>query len=313
MLKNRLFKFSRSIIKIILPIFYNLFLFFKVNRRVINFLEEKSFHSNNNQNFSKLLDNLLLDKKIIAIDVGARGGFNSDNSFHQRYNKFFEKILVEPDRDGEENSGKNIINKGLWSKKEKKNLYLLGRRLGSSSMYLPDESKFDLHDIKKQDFKDFKVTKTLEVDCDTIENLLSSLKVKELDYLKIDTQGAELEILKGLGNFFPLLIKVEAHIHSMYKDTPGWNELINYLHELNYVVIDWKGIGKHNTRVPAEMDMIFIPNFNNEKGKNLIIKSQKKFLSLLLIFGQINLLKTLIKKLNIEFNQLEKYQDFYFY
>ena len=98
----------------------------------------------------------------------------------------------------------------------------------------------------------------------------------------------------------------------MYKDTPGWNELINYLHELNYVVIDWKGIGKHNTRVPAEMDMIFIPNFNNEKGKNLIIKSQKKFLSLLLIFGQINLLKTLIKKLNIEFNQLEKFQDFYF-
>ena len=40
------------------------------------------------------------------------------------------------------------------------------------------------------------------MDCDTIENLLSSLKVKELDYLKIDTQGAELEILKGLGNFF---------------------------------------------------------------------------------------------------------------
>ena len=49
----------------------------------------------------------------------------------------------------------------------------------------------------------------------------------------------------------------------MYKNVPKWNELLSYLYNLNYVVIDWKSIGDHKTRIPAEMDMIFIPNFNN--------------------------------------------------
>ena len=39
---------------------------------------------------------------------------------------------------------------------------------------------------------------------------------------------------------------------------------------MNYVLIDTKGIGRHNVRIPAEADMIFIPNFNNEDGKKLI-------------------------------------------
>jgi hypothetical protein len=29
----------------------------------------------------------------------------------------------------------------------------------------------------------------------------------------------------------------------MYKDVPSWHKLLNHLYELNYVVIDWKGIG----------------------------------------------------------------------
>ena len=47
--------------------------------------------------------------------------------------------------------------------------------------------------------------------------------------------------------------------------------------ELNYVAIDWKGIGNHNSRIPAEAEMIFIPNFNNEKGKDLNLKIRKNF------------------------------------
>ena len=43
------------------------------------------------------------------------------------------------------------------------------------------------------------------------------------------------------------------------------------------MLIDLKGIGGHSTRIPAEADMIFIPNFNNETGKNLIIENKEKF------------------------------------
>ena len=115
-----------------------------------------------------------------------------------------------------------------------------------------------------------------------------------------------------MSNYNPLLIRLEVHIFSMYKDVPSWNELLNYLYKMNYVLIDWKGIGSHNTRIPAEMDMIFIPNFTNDEGKKAILNSKSKFLSLMLIFGQLNLLKIIMRKFNIQNQEIEKVEDLYF-
>jgi FkbM family methyltransferase len=314
MLKKRFLKLSRSLLKLILPITFKILIKLKLNRRVINYLHERSYNSNNLYDFTGNIKNLLKDKKIVALDVGAQGGFNSDNFFPSKYNYFFEDILIEP-IESEINKLKEkkfVINKGVWSEKEKKKLFILDNRLGSSSMYKPDIKNFDLHEIKKDDYKNYDVTRTTEIECDSIKNLLSELDLKNLDYLKVDTQGAELEIIKGLGVYRPLLIKIETHIYSMYKNVPSWHKLLNLLYELNYVIIDWKGIGKHNTRVPAEMDMILIPNFNNDNGKNLITGSKEKFISLMMIFGQLNLLKLILKRLGINMKDIEKIEDLYF-
>ena len=180
-------------------------------------------------------------------------------------------------------------------------------------MYKPNPFFFDLHKIKKKNYQDYNITKEVEVHCNTLDDSLSALKISKLDYLKIDTQGAELEILRGIGNYRPLLIKIESHIHSMYKNVPSWNELLDCLYKLNYLVIDWKGIGSHATRVPAEMDMIFIPNFNDDIGKKLILENEDKFTSLMLIFGQINLLKIIAEKNNFRsFNKINNLQDLFF-
>ena len=314
MLKKIILKLFRSLIKIILPIVFKILIKLKLNRRVINFLNDKSYNSNNSYNFTKTIKNILNDKKIIALDVGAQGGFNSDNFFPKKYNCFFENILIEPiEAEAKKlNKDKYTINKGVWSKQERRKLYILDNRLGSSSMYEPDINNFDLHNIRKDNYKNYDITRTIEINCDSINNLLTELNLKNLDYLKIDTQGAELEILNGLGNYKPLLIKIEAHIFSMYKDVPSWHKLLNLLYELNYVVIDWKGIGEHNSRVPAEIDMILIPNFNNDNGKNLIINSKQKFISLMLIFGQLSLLKLILKRFNVNMKDLEKIEDLYF-
>ena len=308
------YKISKSLIKLILPLIYKILIKFKLNRRVINFLSDKSYRSNEKHNFSSLISDLLKNEKIISLDVGAQGGFNSDKFFPSKYNCFFKDILIEPINSEAKKLKHNkfIINKGLWSKKEKKKLNIFENRLGSSSMYEPDEELFDLHDLKKKDYKNYKVTSSVEIECDTLTNQLKELEINKLDYLKIDTQGAELEILKGIGEYRPLLIKVEAHFFSMYKNVPNWNKLVSFLYDLNYTLIDFKGIGNHSTRIPAEADMIFIPNFNNKNGKKLILDNKDKFMSLMLIFGQLKILQVILKRFQIELNDLEKLEDNYF-
>jgi FkbM family methyltransferase len=309
-------KVGKSFSKILFPLLFKVFFFFKINRRAVNFFSEKSFFANNNHNFIDLISFLLNQKKIVALDVGAQGGFNSDQFISSKYNHFFEPILIEPIKEEAEKLKKNnehVIENGLWSFQTKKKIYILKNRLGSSSMYEPNTNLFDLHKIKKKDYQNYNITKEVEVQCETLNDSLSALKINKLDYLKIDTQGAELEILKGIGEYRPMLIKIESHIHSMYKNVPSWNELLDYLYKLNYLVIDWKGIGSHATRVPAEMDMIFIPNFNDENGKKLILENENKFISLMLMFGQISLLKIISNKNNFKSSeQINKIQDLFF-
>ena len=99
----------------------------------------------------------------------------------------------------------------------------------------------------------------------------------------------------------------------MYKDVPCWSELLNYLHKLNYMVIDWKGIGSHTTRIPAEMDMIFVPNFKNKEGQDLIAANENKFVSLMLIFGQLDLLKIISDTCELSSsNEINNFEDRFF-
>jgi hypothetical protein len=58
--------------------------------------------------------------------------------------------------------------------------------------------------------------------------------------------------------------------------------------------------------------LIFIPNFNNKSGEKRIIENKNKFISLMLIFGQLKLLQIIMKRLHLEDNELEKLEDFYF-
>ena len=307
-------KIRTSITKLILPILYKLLQLLKANTRMVNFLINKKIYANNSYNFQKNIESLLKNKKLIGLDAGAQGGFNSDKFFPEKYNKYFESVLIDPLKNSlEKDKNKHIVNKGLWSSKGVRKLYILNKRPQSSSMYEPDKNSLTIYDFKEKDFQLFEVSKTKMVECDTIDSSLKELKINNLDYLKIDTQGAELEILKGLGEYKPLMIKCEVQIFSMYKKEPSWTEVTDYLYKLGYIVSDWKNIGSHATRTPVEMDMVFIPNFLSDFGKKLILEKEKEFISLMLISGQINLLKKVSKILDFKNSQFYlKTEDKYF-
>ena len=307
-------KIRTSITKLILPSLHLILKLLKANTRTVNFLNDKKTNANNSYNFQTNIEKLLKNKKLIGLDVGAQGGFNSDKFFPERYNKYFESILVDPLKNSlEGKESTHTINKGLWSSKGVRKLYILNKRPQSSSMYEPDKKSLSIYGFEEKDFHLFDVSKTETVECDTLSSSLKALNINTLDYLKIDTQGAELEILKGLENYRPLLIKCEVQIFPMYKKEPSWTEVTDLLYKLGYIVSDWKKIGSHATRTPVEMDMVFIPNFLIDSGKKLILEKEKEFISLMLISGQIKLLKKVSKILNLGHSDLYmKTKDRYF-
>ena len=307
-------KIGISITKLILPLLHKVLQFLKTNTRAINFLNEKRIASNNSYNFQSNIEKLLKNKKIIGLDVGAQGGFNSDEFFSKKYNNYFEAILVDPLQNSLKNEKNNhIISKGLWSSKCTRKLYIMDKRPMSSSMFEPEKQSLKIYGFKEKDFNLFDVSRTKMVECDTLSSSLKKLNINTLDYLKIDTQGAELEILKGLENYRPLMIKCEVQIFPMYKNVPSWTEVTDFLYKLSYMVSDWKDIGSHSTRTPVEMDMMFIPNFLSESGKKIILEREKEFTSLMLMSGQIELLKKISKLINLKHSEVyEMTEDRYF-
>ena len=109
-------KIGVSITKIILPFFYKILQALKTNTRAINFLNEKKIRANDNYNLQTSVEKILGKKKLIALDVGSQGGFNSDKFFPSKYNKYFKSVLVDPlNNTSIQGEDEQIINKGLWS------------------------------------------------------------------------------------------------------------------------------------------------------------------------------------------------------
>ena len=316
MISRFLYRLLCKLTYLITPFKSKILTIFKLRSRMINQLTSLRLEANKSENYSNLVSKLLLNEKIVALDVGAQGGFN-ENIFPKKYNDFFSPIMVEPIKDEADKLRKEnykVISKGLWSNNCVKKLYIMKKRLGSSSLYKPNKDAYALYDLKKKNYPSFEVSNEIDIECTTIKESLNNLNIKKLDFLKIDTQGAEIEILKGLGNYLPLLLKIEVQIVPMYENIPDWSELINHLYKLNYMTCEWEEIGNHATHSPVEMDMLFIPNYLNHAGKELIMSRKNKFISLMLIFGQIKLLQIISTKLNFsETLEKEKLKDKFFY
>jgi FkbM family methyltransferase len=166
----------------------------------------------------------------VVIDAGAFVGMFTVKMAKIVGNKG-KVIAIEPEKTNslflkknvKENGLKNVIviEKGLWSEKGKKSLYL-GYRSSPSLVY--------------------PTKKSIEVEVDTLDNIVSELRLKDVNFIKIDVEGAEIEALKGakriLNNNPNLVI---AAYHEIGGE-PAYRKIIPFLEAKNFAVNRTGGI-----------------------------------------------------------------------
>jgi len=123
----------------------------------------------------------------VFVDIGANGGMHTIPSARNMQGKV---IAIEPEPKNFEILKKNIklnglknviaLNKGCFSKKGKLTFYLDDGGIGGHS--------FINKEIGHRHVK---------INVDTLDNILKNLKIKRVDLIKIDVEGAETDVLKG--------------------------------------------------------------------------------------------------------------------
>ena len=93
----------------------------------------------------------------------------------------------------------------------------------------------------------------------TLDELVKKEKIPLPNFLKIDTQGSELDILKGSKESLSQcsLIYLECPIVEYNLNAPKLNEYIDYLNSINFVPFDICEIHKMDN-VLIQMDILFI-------------------------------------------------------
>jgi len=198
----------------------------KISKNILNkqdLIKIKLFNSiNKNKN------------KLCLFDIGGAGGLQSRWKIFQKYLKV---VFFEPDKRSSlelSKRGFEVIDKALWSQTTQKELYLT-KKLETSSMFIPNRSFLDMF----PDSNRYDIVKTIKVEVSKLDNLIDDKK--QPHFIKIDIQGAELEVLKGSLNTLTnvLGLEVEVNFKEIYSKIPLAHDVQNFLHNQEFVLIDF--------------------------------------------------------------------------
>lgn len=158
----------------------------------------------------------IVKKGDVILDIGASIGWYSCK-MSDLVGETGKIIAIEPNPDNfyylkkniEKNNLKNIIplNIGVWSSKRKMNL--TSNKYGSLLEYL---QKSD--DLKYCQSK-------INVELNTIDNIVLDLKLEKINLIKMDIEGAEIEAIKGAKNALTRSKNICLIFSAYHKDISG--------------------------------------------------------------------------------------------
>jgi FkbM family methyltransferase len=119
-----------------------------------------------------------------------------------------------------------------------------------SSLYLPNEaylSRFaGIPELMNLDF-------TVEMETTTLDNFCQAEGIKEIDFLQIDVQGADLQVLEGASSVLEtsvLAVQVEVEFSHLYVSQPLFADVDTYMRRQGFTLFDLSTARRTRMRSP---------------------------------------------------------------
>lgn len=154
------------------------------------------------------------------------------------------------------------------------NLYITDHP-GCSSILLPTGPGISFRSTFTKNPNQFQVTEIQKIPVIRMEDIFT--KDNPINVLKIDVQGAEFEILEGLGSNRPVLIQCEVSTFEHYQSQRSLLDIMTLLDGLGYFPIVLPAQSGHG-------DAVFVPNFTR-KGIEIFRSNIAIYEIILSIFG----------------------------
>ena len=221
------------------------FKFFKSFPRIFTRFFKSLYKHKLDYNLTELIKKGL--KIDVIYDIGAyRAEWSKNYSQSSLKNKDF--FLFEANQENERYLKKSNFNYyiGVLSN-EKKKVNFYSRKLTGDSYYREQSDRYE---------KDRKPEIITTI---TLDEVVEKENLKLPNFIKIDTQGSEIDILKGSKNTLKNcnLIYLETPIIEYNLNSPNLNECINYLESINFVPFDICEV-HHMDNVLIQIDILYI-------------------------------------------------------
>jgi FkbM family methyltransferase len=176
-----------------------------------------------------------LSRRFSYMDIGARGGLGWPWS--KLPSELISVVLVEPDPEEAEKLQKQIVATGngvvlpnaLWSNDAELTLNL-NRWPATSSVYPANHSFLDQFPQSER----FQPVRKISLQGRAIDSIAGSEGLPDIDFIKVDVQGAELAILQGGEKTLAaslIGLEVEVEFAEMYIGQPLFGDVDNFVRE----------------------------------------------------------------------------------
>lgn len=188
------------------------------------------------------IDYSCITSKKIGIDVGACIGETIDD-----FKDCDIIYAIEPGREeykileSKYKNDKRIIPIECAISEENGSMILNSYENGRFSSFLEFNKEGEFYDFCEKNTDSFDILKEkINVKTQRLDTFIEKHNINKIEYLKIDTQGMDLSVIKSLGKYINNVSKIqlEVQLKSLYKNSSTKTEIIQYMNDNNFTLTD---------------------------------------------------------------------------